>query len=99
MEDLATPSSTHIRRVQFSSSTRELRVALAEVGQEERWYSYRGVPVRHFQALRDQEMGARKQGTGHAKGHKPYSVGTYYNDHIKGKFGERRADGPLVSGR
>lgn len=94
MEDLEIKSSTHVRRVQWT--TREMRVALGELGTAVRWYAYRDVPWRVFDDLRAQERGALSTGAIYPKGQKPYSVATYYHANIEHKFGQRSVDGPLL---
>ncbi len=94
MEDLVIKSSTHVRRVQWT--TREMRVALGEPGTKVRWYAYRDVPWRVFDDLRAQERGALSVPTVFPKGGKPYSVGTYFHAKIEHKFGQRSVEGPLL---
>jgi hypothetical protein len=86
--------STFVRRVQWVTKTREMRIAIANAGRPLQWYGYSRVPRPIFDELRVQVHGASRQGTGHEKGDKPYSVGTYFMRHMKGKFDEVPVDGP-----
>lgn len=88
--------ATFIRRVQWVPRTGEMRIKIAGRGKVPNWYAFSNVPRSVYDGLKAQIQGAQRQPTGQPKGHKRFSVGTYFSELVEHNYGQRSVDGPLA---
>jgi hypothetical protein len=82
--------STHIHTIRYEPARRSLWVRFRRTTRAAAsglWYEYLNVPAHHFDGITPQAAGAqRERDRRHPKGRKPFSVGTYFHEHIEGVY-------------